>query len=429
MRGMAIRAVTGIFVSAVECPGGIAQFQQGRLYVATWGSYIYEVDPVAATATKFADFNDGLNGATSAVFAGPDTLLVSNYWTDEVFSFDGTAAHTVLLGPANGISQPFGRNGLLFDPEGDLYVNNYGKDVILRVPAVGGSPVVIADANDGLSDVFSLAWHHDGSMLIANFIAAEILRLAPDGMVTSFDKLPGSDFPYSIEVRNDGDVYVICLTGNLYRYAGGDPANRTLLMAYPGHAATMAIEFNLDHSALFLSGIASGDLHSVDPDTGVTTPLLAAGTLTGGVEDMVVYGPSCGPRFSQFGAGIAGAGGITPTLDGSGLAVPGGTITLHFRDFVGGAPSLLLVGAAAAKLPGLGGTLHVAPGGAGFLAVGLRMPGALGVPGAGDLDVSNTIVLPPSLACQHLYLQQLALDPAASSGISMTAGLDILFGL
>lgn len=127
----------------------------------------------------------------------------------------------------------------------------------------------------------------------------------------------------------------------------------------------------------------------------------------------------------RYGAGVAGAGALVPDLDASGSITPGGAVTLHLRDFVGGTRCALFVGLGEASIPFAGGQLLLDPTqmiwGAGFLA-----PGAAGVPGDGDVDQVHNIPNSPGLSCQTFFLQGIGVDPAAPGGLSLTNGLRVL---
>jgi hypothetical protein len=131
------------------------------------------------------------------------------------------------------------------------------------------------------------------------------------------------------------------------------------------------------------------------------------------------------PAIDPYGAGLAGAGGLVPSLDATGTAAPGGSITLEIRDFVGGAFTILLVNFAPASLLAFGGTVLVDVG-PGLVLWPMSLPGSPGVAGEGDLDVTETV--PADLDCVSVYLQQLGFDTAAPRGVSMTNGLEIHFG-
>ena len=150
--------------------------------------------------------------------------------------------------------------------------------------------------------------------------------------------------------------------------------------------------------------------------------------------------------FLPFGSGTAGAGGITPQLDGSGTALPGNAPRLEVTSAVGGASAVLLVGREGTSP--LEGAL-VRPS----LTSPLLLLGAAGVPGAGSLSVPvpipavapsgdaaptsptphpsiDSALLPsaPFLSGTNLFLQVLVLDPAAPGSYSLTNALELWIG-
>lgn len=131
-------------------------------------------------------------------------------------------------------------------------------------------------------------------------------------------------------------------------------------------------------------------------------------------------------HFENYGSGLAGAGGLVPTLTGSGTPDLGNSVTVTIGNAVGGAPAQLIIGFERAALPFAGGTLNVLPP---IIPVGLRLGGAPGVPGAGSLSlVSNPLPSDLAIVSLEIDLQVLILDGAAPRGIAMTGGLAVIIG-
>ena len=200
---------------------------------------------------------------------------------------------------------------------------------------------------------------------------------------------------------------------------GGDPANRVeLLDWYPrSHAC---IQFNQDHSLLLATTWYETEIMAIDPITGAYWTFVDTGLDKMG--PIAVAGNQHPPgAIAEFGQGLAGAGGIVPSLTGVGAARLGQTLTYASRDFVGGAFSLFLVSSTRLDQAYRGGTVY--PNFADLvLTAPVRLPGTPGVPGAGDLDLGYVLLNDPSLLATRWYLQQLAIDPAAIQGVSMTNG-------
>jgi hypothetical protein len=169
----------------------------------------------------------------------------------------------------------------------------------------------------------------------------------------------------------------------------------------------------------------------------------AAGDVDGdGLNDVIVGAPrsggmnlpgyvkvlsgKCGGTWAGYGAGLAGSGGLLPTLTGEGCPGLGLTPKARIANALGGATAWVVGGPAPAALAFKGGTLLVDPVIA--LIVPLPLSGPAGVPGAGTLVL--TIPLPdlPIYLGVTLRLQTLVPDAAAPAGWAMTAGLEMTIG-
>jgi hypothetical protein len=283
---------------------------------------------------------------------------------------------------------------------------------------------VFADAADGVVRPDGLAFLASNDLIVANRDGGgTVLRVAPDGTTTVFDTIPGEDC-FSAAVRNNGDIYIACTSGNVYRYVGGTPGGRVLLGSYAG-GSNIAIEFSPDHTVLYVATAADLALRTVDPDTGSDTVVVSGSFAVAGIA---VFGSECPPgNFTEYGTGLAGAGGIVPALHGTGHPTPGGTVTVQARDFVGGAFSALMYGLAAGSTSGSGGTFYVSFG-APFFFFSVNLPGGPGVPGEGDLDLVGTLPSDPELRCLHVYMQWFASDLGAVFGVAMSNADDMFIG-
>lgn len=133
----------------------------------------------------------------------------------------------------------------------------------------------------------------------------------------------------------------------------------------------------------------------------------------------------CHGAWIAYGQGLAGAGGFVPGVWGVGCAEPGAAVTFRVDDARGGAPAVLFLGLASASVPFKGGTFHVG----GLLAsVPFTMPGAAGVPGAGDVDLPTVLPGDPQLTGFSIFLQLGFVDGGAIKGASLTQGLRMEIG-
>jgi len=126
--------------------------------------------------------------------------------------------------------------------------------------------------------------------------------------------------------------------------------------------------------------------------------------------------------YQTYGDGLAGAGGLVPTIFGGGGPSIGGTMALFLANGRGAAPGVLLYGLAGqASIPFLGGRLHVAPP---FSRVPVMLGGAPGQPGAGAAALMLSIPNDVALLGLRLDFQAGFFDPGALHGVSLTGGLE-----
>lgn len=125
----------------------------------------------------------------------------------------------------------------------------------------------------------------------------------------------------------------------------------------------------------------------------------------------------------QYGAGVPGLGGVTPTLGNVGPYRPGLSGEIRITGGIGVGAGLLLLSNAPANIPAAGGTVLVAPQ---FL-IPFVLNGAPGFAGAGSWSLPWT--LPPGSGGITFYHQAGILDSNAPQGVSMTNAMLITVGL
>ena len=128
-------------------------------------------------------------------------------------------------------------------------------------------------------------------------------------------------------------------------------------------------------------------------------------------------GTTCEAVGAAFGAGLAGAGGAVPTMTAVDGACLGWTPELRVTNGLGGGVGVLGLSTSSAQSPLLGGTFYLNPGA--FVTMTLQLNGSPGVARAGQFVLPLNIDW-TSLVGTTLYAQAFLLDPAATSGVSMT---------
>jgi hypothetical protein len=400
-----------------------AQFQHGAIYLSSNRTNTIEcLDRTTGTYTVFADATDGLLNPSGLTFTSWGTLLCVNYGTHQILEFDDQGNVSVFRDASHGLIGPWSYSSLQFDANGDLWIGLFDTGEILRLPADGSTGVIEYGPADGLVIPSSLAFAPDGTLYVANLNSTAVLKSDGAGGLTAFS--PNQN-PLVVVCASNGDLYVGDFWGSVVRYLAGD-ANRGLTHYLNGSAGAPCIALTPDESELVwgandnLSGNFTSDSRTGD----------LVSTWSGaywGVTSFAVYSEGCLSAMSSYGSGLAGAGGIAPSLQAVGSATPGGNLTLQIRDFVGGTMGVLVTGTNPDLAPAAGGTLYInwfQP----HWPLPVLLPGVVGQPGAGDLDLSGALPLDSSLLCKHLYMQVVALDPAAPERLTMTNGVDLYIG-
>jgi sugar lactone lactonase YvrE len=410
--------VSGLVGSVWLAAPARAQFVVGDLYVSdSNGNVVHRIEPGSWNVTTFADAGDGLNLPSATLLTPAGTLLCSSYYSDQVYEFDSSGNGTVLYDGSSGLVGPFGENGLAYDAGGDLYVSDYLGRQILRFPAGGGSATVFAGQGAGIANPDGLAFAANGDLYVANRSSSKVLKIDPTGTVSTFDT-PGGD-PYSIAIRGDGDIYVAVSAAPpaIYRYPGGDAAQRTKLASFANNTGNPSLQLSVDGTKLYFTSGGTGDLWEVDADLGTKTEVIAPNTL-GNAIAITVIGAGHDASWANYGAGLAGTHGV-PFFTSQNDPILGSTITLDLGNSYGQPTSgFLILGFQQASLhTGLGGDLLLIP--------------ALLVPitfSYGANSFAGTLPNDPALYGLELDLQSIEADPGAVKGFSFTQGLQLLLG-
>ncbi len=171
-----------------------------------------------------------------------------------------------------------------------------------------------------------------------------------------------------------------------------------------------------------------GGLASIDADGKALRPLVGDVDGDGSAELVLIHGlsdslsifPNAFHTFESYGLSKPGAGGITPTLEGKGYTILGGTPKFVISQGVGGAPSLVQFGLGRTPLlfPAVGMVINQ------FI---LPLSGTPGAPGAGNFSITVTMPADPAFLGIEFTLQAIILDGAAGApepwGFSITEGL------
>ncbi len=154
--------------------------------------------------------------------------------------------------------------GLLFAPDGTLYVSDVNAGRIETVPAGGGSFTTLAS---GLGSPGHMTFDTDGSILVTEISRGRLSRVDGSGSVSTV--ADGLDHPVGVAVGPDDNIYVSeLISGQLMRIERSGQAS--LLVATGPYAAPAGLDFHRD-GRLFVAEMSAHAIVTVDIGTGAVT--------------------------------------------------------------------------------------------------------------------------------------------------------------
>ena len=137
------------------------------------------------------DESGGLDAPTAAVFGPDGNLYVASFSGDNVLRFDGQTGAFLdeFVGddPATPINETGGLNGpdagMVFGPDGHLYVPSFWSDRVLRYDGSTGELIdlFITFGSGGISRPRMLRFHSDGRLYVTSWGNNRVLRFDFDG--------------------------------------------------------------------------------------------------------------------------------------------------------------------------------------------------------------------------------------------------------
>ena len=276
---------------------------------------ILEIDPVTGEWSFLADRADGLCRTTGLRFTSDGRRLLClnadspGSASGNVQSFNPLGASEIILDQADGLSNPLGGNGLVFDAEGNLYVVDSLFSAILRFSPEGGPASVFADGADGITGGGALDFGPNGELFYIGHSADGVIRITPDGVASVFDELSNGS---SLVFDRRGNLFVtaedVDLGWVLFRYDDGDPVTRRVLASgFVGFRDHLPLDLSPDETHVYLTDLTH-KVYAVDVNDGTTTEVAdfsgvasAFGTPFHGAHGIAVYAPAFIPTVSQWG--------------------------------------------------------------------------------------------------------------------------------
>jgi len=207
-----------LFVASLNSTSGPDFSPLITVYDGTTGGYL----GVFASGTNLPDvFKDMAFGPDDnlyvACFCFSQELLVGQ---PQVRRYDGnTGAFIDAFASGGGLDSP---SGILFGPDGNLYVSNASSDEVLRYDGTTGDFIDVFASGGGLDSPQVLAFGPDNNLYVTSALTDNVLRY--DGTTGAFIDVfasgGGLDGPRGLAFGPDGDLYVTSLTSQVLRYDG-----------------------------------------------------------------------------------------------------------------------------------------------------------------------------------------------------------------
>lgn len=454
------------FCLLLPATSALAQYADGELIVrlgtAGGGSCSYlRVDPVTGNATTLlaGAYPHGYSG--SAVYDSfRDVMLINtslppdSYALARLFAVQADGSHTAVAAVGTGELR-----GLCSVGDGRVFYQVHQTPEIRWLDA-SNQVHTLLDASGSAPFQFAiehLIYHAPSNALIAT----------TSGWWSSNDCSPGSCSVFRIPLSNDGSRVggpVACapVASDNQEIMSLDfmPGGQLLMCLANGSPGFMPLLYTVDPTTLAMTAFANTQLHDLDgavystraggaivlDDGGNTLRQFGPGTtlslgtviptslpvsaITSGYSpaenlwEVDRNGPGCQGLGAPYGTGLAGLGGVVPTLGAVGCPDRSTPWSLSVNATVGGTFGLLALGDGPANLPALGGSLLIFPVTATFV---FATSGAPGMPGVGGFNLP-LLLTDPALVGISFWFQAVVLDAAGVEGFSLSNGLQVVIG-
>lgn len=227
---------------------------------------------------------------------------------------------------------------------------------------------------------------------------------------------PGSASQPRVAANGQG-VYVLYTTVKRSPSVQDVMTNRSIDFGTTWLAEEVRVSLGADPDPMTNALVASGP--SVDARDGSAFALWSDDRASSG--DLGVHFTLLAGH-QPYGTGLYGTGFVTPRLEATGQASPGGILRVQVTHGVGLASGLLAYGlSGSAPTPLAGGILWVQPP---LVTLPISLDGFLNYPGTGSLNLPIPLPSSPSLVGQRIDLQAGFADRGAPQGLSLTNALE-----
>lgn len=231
------------YVTGLVTPRGLAFDKDQILYIAEYNTgKIYKATDIE-TKTEYASSGFNNNGIA---FDEAGILYVAENFLSRILSFNTNGQESTYLSSSDGINSPW---DLEYDYSGNLYISNFSSGSILKVTPEGD----ITTHASGLFSPEGMSFDSSGNLYVADRNDAKLQKIAPNGSVTTV--LSGSNYIGIRAVAVDGADFVY-----LHQQVGfGSSATEKIIKYNPNDGAVIDIVGGLD-DVNYLKFNNAGDL-------------------------------------------------------------------------------------------------------------------------------------------------------------------------
>ncbi len=220
--------------------------------------------------------NGGMDRSTGMVFGPDGNLYVGSLNTNEVLRYDGATGAFLgafVTAGSGGLVRP-AVQGLIFRPDGRLYVASRDSSSVLRYDATTGAflDTFVPSGSGGLSDPKGMIFASDGSLLVSSG-TNQVLRY--DGVTGAYLGVfvaagsGGLSNPRSLAFGPDGNLYVASAGGHqVLRYSGTTGAFHSTFVAANSGGLSNPGDLLFSGGSLYVASQNSNQVLRYDAITG-----------------------------------------------------------------------------------------------------------------------------------------------------------------